>query len=116
MYASLAVKRREGHIAQRLAKEPKASLQPDAGSNGHFNSTSVELKAKTRARNQAQARHKRTITAQAPAPKASLLMHQAGGGSVGEEDVVTHDAAEYRNREEAFNDFFKDGDDELFQD
>ena len=93
-----------------------AQLQPDFASDGHLQATVVELKATAKTRNQQQARHKRTITAQAPAPRVDLLMKETAGGPAAEEEPLTFDANEDRARPEALNDFFKDADEEIFND
>lgn len=93
-----------------------AYLQTDLASDGHLKATVVELKQKTKTRNQQQARHRRTITAQAPAPQVDMMMKVPGGDPYAEEDPLTFDANDDRLRPEALNDFFKDADEEIFND
>lgn len=87
-------------------------LNQESASNSHMNSINVDSKSKIKGRN--VGRHKRTATTHAARPPVNLLMKQTVGGLMGEEDLVTHDDVEYRNRDETLHYFFKDVDEEIF--
>lgn len=90
------------------------SLNPESASNSQLNSIYVDTKSRGKGRNQTMVRHKRTITAHAGRPRVNLLTKQPAGALLGEEDLVTHDEVEYRNKDEVLNYFFKDVDEEIF--